>query len=178
MCVCVHSVMNVCVLMAEQEKSPLPMSVVSALDEDVDCFSMTAVVWALGLTVFNAPLQCLEGNTIWPHAAVPQSFEMNAGRSTIYYPSETTFRGNNTLALCASASTDTTGTDFLHSILFSHLFWLLLCLGSYGFHKRFANSVLEKGYASLLLRYYSYYFTATSRVLKRAVWWTAFDLDA
>lgn len=121
---------------------------------DVDCFAMTAAVWALGWTVLNAPLQCLEGNTIWPHALPQQSLEINAACSTIYYlttilASEScvwnhTLGGDNMLALCISASVDRAGNGFLHSTLFFsflHLFWLQLCLG----FMTFINSFLETG---------------------------------
>lgn len=126
-------------------------------DGDVDCCSMTEAVWTLGWTVLNAPLQCLEGNTIWPHTAPLQSFEISAVCSTIYYhtailaggaASETTLRrGNNMLALCISASADHTGTGSHHSGLFFsffHLFWLRLCFHFGILIKRLANDTLKE----------------------------------
>ncbi len=96
-CLCVGTELLV---MGDRHKSPLLFflsegSVRTQLDGDVDCFSMTAAVWAFGWTVFNAPLQCLEGNTIWPHASPPQSFEINVC-STIYYPT-TILAGESTV---------------------------------------------------------------------------------
>lgn len=177
MCLCVGTELLV---MGDRHKSPLLFflsvaSVRTQLDGDVDCFSMTAAVWALGWTVFNAPLQCLEGNTIWPHA-YPTAKLWNKCSLLHYLLShyhssrwEQSLKphsgGNNMLALCVSASVDHTGTGVLHSILFFsflHYFDYNYASGLWFSYKRFANSAVEKGYASLLLCYFSYYYTTTS----------------
>lgn len=159
-----------------RQKSPLFFflsAVLAQLDGDADCFSMTAAVWALGWTVCNAPLQCLEGNTIWPHAHPPQSFEINAVCSTIYYP--TTIRAgessvwNHTQGgiTCWHSAEELQSTilaqaAFTQSFILSSVYFDYNYASSLWFsYKHFAYSVLEKGHASLLLSYY-YYYTTTS----------------
>lgn len=167
-----------------RQNSPLRFFLLSGLtkvDGDVDCFSMTAAVWPLGWTVCNAPLQCLEGNTIWPHARPPQSFEINALCTIIYYPS--TIRGGESGVWNHTRGELHAGTllwgfnrPSWHRLPVLHPFILssICCDCNYASslwisYKLFAKSVLEKCHASLSSSCYYYYRTATFPAVQRTI---------
>lgn len=160
----VCSLLKVCVgtgLLFWDDSRLLSLSVASVhtqLDGDVDCFSMTAVIWVVGWTVFNAPPAIFRGKYhltpcnpaagLWNKCSLPHYLLSHKHCSQWEQHLKPHSGGNNMLALCVSASVDHAGTGFLHWILlFSHLhlFSLQLPLWVYDFHiSVFANSVSEK----------------------------------
>lgn len=123
---------------------------------DVDGFSMTAAVWAPGWTEADPPNRVY--GEIPTDPTHPYRRALNGARPAA---SNHTQRGKTTHGGFSLGP-----PSLSPSSIYFHYNYAVVGLGfSY---ERAPNSMLEKGYASLLLRYYSYYDTAASAGVWRA----------